>query len=250
MSTLVEARDLACGYEAGRPVLSDVTFSVPAGSIVAVLGPNGGGKTTLLKALLGQTPQRSGEVRLEGEPAYVAQTHATRLDMPVTALDVALMGAYGRTPWYRRLRAPERAAARQALERVGLQEQASTRFGALSGGQRQRALIARALTQDARVLILDEPLSGVDATSAARIEALLKELRGDGRAILVSTHDVTQAANWDLTLCLNHRQVAFGPPAETLTADVLAATYGAELIVLPDGHSAVRLDHHDHDHAH
>ena len=250
MNTLVEARDLACGYEAGRPVLSDVTFAVPAGSIVAVLGPNGGGKTTLLKALLGQTPQRSGTVRIEGEPAYVAQTHATRLDMPVTALDVALMGAYGRTPWFKRLTTDDRAAARQALARVGLHDEANTRFGALSGGQRQRALIARALTQDAPVLILDEPLSGVDATSATKIEALLKELREDGRAILVSTHDVTQAANWDLALCLNHRQVAFGRPDEILTGEVLAATYGAELIMLPGGQSAVRLDHHDHDHAH
>ena len=245
---LIEARGLSCGYVPGDPVLGDVTFSVPAGRIVAVLGPNGGGKTTLLRALVGATPERSGEVHLEGRPATVPQTHHTRLDFPVTALDVALMGAYPRTPWYRRLGRAEHDRARAALERVGMLDRARDRFGALSGGQRQRVLIARALVQEALVLLLDEPFAGVDATNRTRIEALLETLAREGRAILVSTHDVTQAARWDLALCLNHRQVAFGPPAETLTAEVLAATYGSELIVLPDGTHAVRLDHHDHTH--
>ena len=113
------------------------------------------------------------------------------------------MGAYGRTPWFRRLARADRAAARAALARVGLEAEAGERFGALSGGQRQRVLIARALVQDAPVLLLDEPLSGVDAPSAARIEALFEELRGEGRTLLVATHDARQARAWQRVLCLN-----------------------------------------------
>jgi manganese/iron transport system ATP-binding protein/manganese/zinc/iron transport system ATP- binding protein len=156
------------------------------------------------------------------------------------------MGAYARTPLYRRVRRRDRTAAEAALARVGLAEQAGERFGELSGGQRQRVLIARALVQDAPVLLLDEPLSGVDATSAARIEAVFAELRGEGRVLAVATHDVHQARAWDLVLCLHGRQVAFGPPQTTLDAGVLRATYGDELVVVEEGRTAVTVDHHAH----
>jgi ABC-type Mn2+/Zn2+ transport system ATPase subunit len=242
----VRVAGLSGGYGPGTPALQDVDFALEAGCVAAVLGPNGGGKTTLFRALLGELPVRHGTVELAGRPAYVPQTDRTRLDFPVSALDVVLMGAYGRTPWWRRLSRADREAARAALDRVGLAGAARTRFGALSGGQRQRALIARALLQDARVLLLDEPLSGVDATSAARIEAVFGELRHEGRTLLVATHDVEQARAWDRVLCLNRRQVAFGAPAETLTPEVLQSTYGAELVILGGGHRAVAVDHHAH----
>ena len=129
---------------------------------------------------------------------------------------------------------------------MGLAEHAKSRFGTLSGGQRQRVLIARALVQDAPVLLLDEPLSGVDVPSAARIEALFEELRGEGRVLLVATHDARQARAWQRVLCLNHVQIAFGAPAEVLTPDVLQATYGGELVVLADGTTAVAVEHHEH----
>jgi ABC-type Mn2+/Zn2+ transport system ATPase subunit len=237
---------LAGGYAPGADALADVSFELPRGRIAAVLGPNGGGKTTLFRALLGELPMRRGIVELAGPPAYVPQTDRTRLDFPVSALDVVLMGAYGRTPWWRRLPRDERAAARAALDRVGLADRERVRFGALSGGQRQRVLIARALLQEAPVLLLDEPLSGVDATSAARIEAVFGELRAEGRALLVATHDVEQARAWDDVLCLNRRQIAFGAPAEVLGADVLQITYGAELVVLGGGRQAVAVEHHEH----
>ena len=161
------------------------------------------------------------------------------------------MGAYARTPFYRRVTRADREAARAALARVGLEAQAGARFGELSGGQRQRVLIARALVQDAPVLLLDEPLSGVDAPSAARIEALFGELRGEGRALLVATHDVRQARAWQRVLCLHGRQIAFGDPDAVLTPEVLQATYGGELVVLPDGSTAIAVDHHEHGgHAH
>jgi ABC-type Mn2+/Zn2+ transport system ATPase subunit len=156
------------------------------------------------------------------------------------------MGAYGRTPWYRRLGRRERDAARDALARVGLTAVADETFGALSGGQRQRVLLARALVQDAPVLLLDEPLSGVDGASAAGIERVFGELRDEGRTLLVATHDVHQAASWDLVLCVHGRQVAVGKPRETLTPEVLRETYGAELIVLERGDAAVGVGHHAH----
>jgi manganese/iron transport system ATP-binding protein/manganese/zinc/iron transport system ATP- binding protein len=245
---LVRVEGLAGGYRPDTDALTGVAFEARAGEVVAVLGPNGGGKSTLFRALLGELAYRRGTVELVGRPAYVPQTERARLDFPVSALDVALMGAYGRTPWFRRLSRDDRAAARAALARVGLEAAAGERFGALSGGQRQRVLIARALVQDARVLLLDEPLSGVDAPSAARIEALFEELRGEGRTLLVATHDAHQARAWQRVLCLNRTQIAFGAPAGVLTPEVLQATYGGELVVLADGSTAVSVEHHAHEH--
>jgi manganese/iron transport system ATP-binding protein/manganese/zinc/iron transport system ATP- binding protein len=242
----VRVRGLAGGYRAGVDALSGVSFAAEPGEVVAVLGPNGGGKSTLFRALLGELPQRRGSVELSGRPAYVPQTQRARLDFPVSALDVALMGAYGRTRWFRRLAREDRAAARAALSRLGLEAEADERFGALSGGQRQRVLIARALVQDAPILLLDEPLSGVDVPSAGRIEALFEELRGEGRVLLVATHDARQARAWQRVLCLNRVQIAFGAPEQVLTPGVLQATYGGELVVLADGTTAVAVEHHEH----
>ena len=241
----VSVAGLTAGYGGAEPALRDVTFSARGRAIVAVLGPNGGGKTTLFRALLGELPQRTGSVELSGRPAYVPQIDRTRDDFPVTALDVALMGAYPRTPWYRRLGAGERGRALSALERVGMAEYAPARFGTLSGGQRQRVLVARALVQQAGVVLLDEPLSGVDATSAQRLESVFAELRDDGSVLLVATHDVAQAARWDAVLCVNRHQVAYGEPAGVLTPEVLRATYGGELVLI-DGHHAVTVAHHAH----
>jgi ABC-type Mn2+/Zn2+ transport system ATPase subunit len=242
----VRVRDLAGGYAPGAEVITGLGFAFEPGTIVAVLGPNGGGKTTLFRALLGELPLRRGTVELPARPAYVPQTDRTRLDFPVSALDVVLMGAYGRTRAWRRLARADRDAARATLDRVGLGDRARRRFGALSGGQRQRVLIARALLQDSPVILLDEPLSGVDAASATRIEALFGELRDEGRVLLVATHDVEQARRWDRVVCVNGQQIAYGPPAETLTTDVLSRTYGAELVVLPGGERAVAVEHHHH----
>jgi ABC-type Mn2+/Zn2+ transport system ATPase subunit len=245
---LVEASALAVGY-GGAPVIHGVEFAVEPGQSVAVLGPNGGGKTTLLRALLGELQPLTGEARVDGRPAYVAQTERTRLDFPVTALEVTLMGTLAGGRWWLPARRSERAAAAAALERVGLTAAAGTLFGELSGGQRQRVLLARALVQDAHVLLLDEPLAGVDRPSAEAIEALLAQLRDEGRAVLVSTHDVEGARGFDRVLCLSGGQVAYGPPAETLRREVLEQTYGSEIVVLEDDGGktrAVAVQHHEH----
>jgi ABC-type Mn2+/Zn2+ transport system ATPase subunit len=243
---LVEVDGLAAGYVAGDPAVADVTFTVGGGELLAVLGPNGGGKTTLFRALLDELPQRSGRVTLRGAIAYVPQTERSRLDFPVNALDVVLMGTYPRLPWYRRVGRGEREDARQALARVGLAAEATTAYGELSGGQRQRVLIARALAQDAAILLLDEPLTGVDRPSSDRVLAILRELRADGHALLVATHDIQQAREFDTVLCLNRHSIAWGPPEQTLVPSVLERTYGSELVVLEGGERVVAVQHHAH----
>jgi ABC-type Mn2+/Zn2+ transport system ATPase subunit len=249
MSAAVMAEGLSVGY-GGRPVLHDVSFAADPGQTVCVLGPNGGGKTTLFRALMGELEPLAGRVDLRDRPAYVAQTERTRLDFPVNAFDVALMGGLAHGRWWLPPRRSDRTAARAALERVGLAAEGDIPFGELSGGQRQRALLARALVQDSAVLLLDEPLAGVDPASAQLIDAVFDQLRAEGRTLLVSSHDVEGARGFDLVLCLNRRQVAFGPPAEALDRATIEATYGRELIVLeePGAARAVTIQHHEHEH--
>jgi ABC-type Mn2+/Zn2+ transport system ATPase subunit len=243
---LIEATGLAAGYD-GRAAISDVGFTLRGGEAVALLGPNGGGKTTLLRALLGELPPLAGELYLAERCATVPQTERSQLDYPVSALDVVTMGSLSRLPWWRRPGRSEREEARRALLEVGLGELADETFGRLSGGQRQRVLIARGLVQDARVLLLDEPFTGLDRPSSERLEELLDELRAEGRGIVVATHDLEQARRWDAVLCLNRRQIAFGPAAEVLDLPVLEATYGGEIIEIPGSGRAVLPPHH-HDH--
>jgi ABC-type Mn2+/Zn2+ transport system ATPase subunit len=242
---LIEAAGLSVGYD-GTPAIAGIEFSLAAGERLALLGPNGGGKTTLLRALLGDLGPMSGELRVAARCASVPQTERTRLDYPVSALDVAAMGALSRLPWWRRPGRAERETARAALGRVGLGPQAEETFGELSGGQRQRTLIARALVQDARVLLLDEPFTGLDRPGAELLEGLIDALAAEGRAIAMATHDLEQARRWDSVLCLNHRQIAAGPPPATLDRAVLEATYGGEIVELPGGGRGILPPHHHH----
>jgi ABC-type Mn2+/Zn2+ transport system ATPase subunit len=243
----LSAHGLAASY-GGPPVVDDVSFDVAGGERVGVLGPNGGGKSTLFRVLLGELRPLRGSLRLPPRLGFVPQTERSRLDYPVSALDVALMGTLSRLPWWRPVTRAERRAALAALGRVGLGDLAEAQFGELSGGQRQRVLVARALVQDAPMLLLDEPFSGVDQRSAEILERLLDDLAREGRGVLVATHDLEQARRWDLVLCLNRRQIAFGSPAEVLTPDVLEATYGGEIVRLP-GEAAAILPPHHHEHA-
>jgi len=248
---LIEAAGLAAGYD-GTPAISGVDFSLREGQRLALLGSNGGGKTTLLRAILGELPPLAGTLAVRAGCGVVPQTDRARLDFPVSALDVATMGTLAGLPWWRRPGRRERAAAARALDRVGLADLAGATFGKLSGGQRQRALIARALAQDARVLLLDEPFSGLDRPSSERLEALIAELAGEGRGVAIATHDLDQARACDLVLCLAGRQVACGPPAEVLAdVGVLEATYGGAIVELPGsggGRAILPPHHHHHDH--
>ena len=247
-ATLLTADDVAATYPGSLvPAIASVTFSAYAGERIAVLGPNGGGKSTLFRVLTGELPVGGGTLELAApRVALVPQTERTRLDYPVSALDVALMGAVSRLPWWRRPSRADRAGAREALERVGLGELAHTTFGDLSGGQRQRVLVARALVQDAPLLLLDEPFAGLDVPSAEQLEALLRDLAREGRGVLMATHDLDQARAADRVLCLNRVQIAFGPPESALTPAVIERTYGGEIVELGDGPPVLLPAQHHH----
>jgi ABC-type Mn2+/Zn2+ transport system ATPase subunit len=243
---LIEAAGLAVGYGGGPPAVAGVSFALEAGQRLALLGPNGGGKTTILRAVLGELRPLAGRLRVRASCGSVPQTERSRLDYPVSALEVATMGALSRLPWWRRPARADREAAREALRRVGLEALAEETFGELSGGQRQRVLIARALVQDARVLLMDEPFTGLDRPAAERLEDLIAALAGEGHGIVIATHDLEQARRWDSVLCVNRRQIAVGPPGGTLDREVLEATYGGEIVEIPGGGRAILPPHHHH----
>jgi ABC-type Mn2+/Zn2+ transport system ATPase subunit len=245
MTALLETHELAAGY-GGPPVLRGVTFSAHPGQRIAVLGPNGGGKTTLFRTLLAELRPLAGTLVRPGRLGVVPQTERSRLDFPVSALDVALMGTISTLPWWRRPGRREREQALAALRAVGLADRADRTFGDLSGGQRQRVLVARALVQDAPVLLLDEPYVGLDTPSVELLDALLAGLAADGRALLIATHDLDQARRWESVLCLNRRQIAFGAPDDVLTRETLELTYGAELVDVTGERCVVPPHHHEH----
>jgi ABC-type Mn2+/Zn2+ transport system ATPase subunit len=240
----VEALDVE---RSGRLVLSDVSMMAERGDLVALVGPNGAGKSTLLAALLGLIPVASG--RIAAAPlAYVPQSAPGGRAFPLTALDVALMGAYARLRPFRRTRRTELDRAREALERVRLGDP-NARYDELSAGQRTRALVARALVQAGEVLLLDEPLSDVDVTSARAILEALDEERAQGRAVVMATHDLGFARDAATrVVLLNGRVFASGPPAAALTVEALAAAYGARLMLVGDGlrEAFDEGSHHDH----
>ena len=222
---------------AGRPALTRASRSPPRRAArCACWDRTAAARPRCSASCSARSGPEAGELGVEGRPAYLAQSERTRLDFPVSAADVALMGTLAAGRWWR---PPGRGAARGGPRgaRAAWDSPigAQVPFGELSGGERRRALLARTLVQDAPVLLLDEPLAGVDPASAALISRVFGELRAEGRTLLVSTHDVAAAHEFDLVLCLNRRQVAFGPPAGVLSRETLERTYGHELIVLGPG---------------
>jgi manganese/zinc/iron transport system ATP- binding protein len=236
----LEIHDLTVAYRE-TPVLRRVNLTLPPGRLVAIVGPNGAGKSTLIKAVLGLVPAVSGSVRLFGRPyrevrqrvGYVPQRSSVDWDFPTDALDVVMMGLYGRLGWFRRPRRAERELALRSLEKVGIASFAHRQISQLSGGQQQRVFLARALAQEAELYLMDEPFAGVDATTERAIVNLMHELRAQGRTVVVVHHDLETVSDYfDWVVLLNQRLVAAGPMADTFTRENLRRTYGGRVTQL------------------
>ncbi len=234
MSAPLAVRGVTAAYRS-EPVLWDVSVTVPEGRLVGIVGPNGAGKTTLLKVAMGLLRPVAGSVEIFGRPlervrrsvGYVPQRGSVDWDFPTDARDVVEMGTYGRLGWFRRPGASERRTAERCLDRVGLTDLADRQIGELSGGQQQRVFLARALAQDARLYLADEPFVGVDYVTERVVVDILRELRDQGRTVVVVHHDLASVADYfDTVVLLNRELVAAGPTAEVFTRENIARTYG------------------------
>lgn len=231
----VEVQDLTVAYDA-RPVLWDIDLKIPKGKLMAVVGPNGAGKTTLIKAMLGLLKPVTGAVRfadgsgdvrvLKNRIGYVPQSGSVDWDFPATVQDVVLMGCYGKLGWIRRPRKMDIELTKQTLQKVGMQDYAARQISQLSGGQQQRVFLARALAQEAEVYFMDEPFKGVDAQTERAIVSLLKELKEQGKTVVVVHHDLQTVPNYfDWVTLINLRVVASGPVDEVFHEENLKKTY-------------------------
>ena len=227
-------------HRGGRLALDAVSTSFPAGSSTALVGPNGSGKTTLLEVLAGLLAPATGQVRVPASRvALVTQAHEHRW-LPLTVAEVVRMGRFDGSPLPRRLRPADRAAIAEAVERLEVGNLLDRQVGELSGGQRQRALVAQALARQAPLLLLDEPITGLDLVSQERILGVVDAETAAGHTVVVTTHNLDEARHCGRVLVLDRRLVAEGTPDEVLTPAVLREAYGDRVLG----------DHAGHDHAH
>ena len=254
----VRLADVTVGYN-GVPVLAQSNLELGWGQLAGVIGPNGAGKSTLIKTILGTLRAQAGTIEVGGWPVacrearnligYVPQHETVNWDFPVTVADVVLMGRTARLGPLHFPGAADRRLVADALALVDMLPLAHRQISQLSGGQQQRVFLARALAQEGRLLLLDEPLNGVDAGTQETIGALLRRLRDEGHTVLMATHDLELAADWcDQLIMVNHAIIAVGPPTQTLQPDVLRRTYGGHVLVVPDtttgtGQTMISDDH-------
>jgi ABC-type Mn2+/Zn2+ transport system ATPase subunit len=242
-----------------HPVLVDATFAVPAGAVTSLVGPNGAGKSSLLDAMVGLLPTAEGRIEVLGvsprdakrRVGYVLQAAKVNEQLPITVREAVTMGRFAERGAFGRLRAADRDAVDEAIERLELGDLVRRHLHELSGGQRQRVFVAQGLAQRAKLLLLDEPVTGLDVVSRQRILEVVDAERAAGRTVVMTTHDLSEAAGTDHVLLLAGRVVAEGRPAEVLTAANLAEAYGGRLLRLPDGAVLVDDPHHHadgHDH--
>ncbi len=236
----IRARDVTVTYRNGHTALRRASFEIPRGTVTALVGVNGAGKSTLFKAIMGFVPAAAGEITLLGMSvrdalkrnlvAYVPQSEEVDWSFPVLVEDVVMMGRYGHMGFLRRPRRADHEAVAEALARVNMQEFRHRQIGELSGGQRKRVFLARALAQEGQVILLDEPFTGVDVKTEEQIIALLRELRDEGRVMLVSTHNLGSVPEFcDRTVLVKGTVLAFGPTATTFTRANLEAAFGGVL---------------------
>jgi manganese/iron transport system ATP-binding protein len=236
----LEVAGVTVSYANGHVALRDASFALHGGSICALVGVNGSGKSTLFKAIMGIVQPATGRVSIAGKPvraalkdnlvAYVPQSEEVDWSFPVSVWDVVLMGRYGRMNFLRIPRAEDRRIAEESLARVGMSEFRGRQIGELSGGQRKRVFLARALAQRGRVILLDEPFTGVDVNTEMAIIALLRELRSEGHIMLVSTHNLGSVPEYcDHVVLINRTVLASGPTGDVFTEQNLLQTFGGAL---------------------
>lgn len=232
--------------------IRSVDLEIDAGELVAVIGPNGSGKSTLLAVMSGLlTPQR-GQVAVLGAPpssrhaciAHVLQTNVANASLPLTVMETVRMGRYARSGAFRPLTATDRAAIDDALDRMAIGDLANRQLGELSGGQRQRAYVAQGIVQDADVLLLDEPITGLDLVTQERISKVIDDERAAGRTIVQTTHDVGTARHADRVVLIATHVVAVGPPHHVLIPEHLGDAYGGHVHLLDDGTVVLDDPHH------
>ncbi|MDZ4086771.1 MAG: manganese/iron ABC transporter ATP-binding protein [Tabrizicola sp.] len=234
------AEGVTVTYRNGLTALTDASFQIPQGTITALVGVNGAGKSTLFKAIMGFVPIARGTIRLLGMPvrdalrqnlvAYVPQAEDVDWSFPVLVEDVVMMGRYGHMGFLRRPSATDRAKIDQALSRVGLSDLRHRQIGELSGGQKKRVFLARALAQEGRIILLDEPFTGVDVKTEEQIITLLRTLRDEGHVMLVSTHNLGSVPDFcDRTVLVKGTVLAYGPTETTFTRDNLERAFGGVL---------------------
>jgi len=241
----VLVQDLTVAYKE-KPVLWDIDLKIPKGVLLAIVGPNGAGKTTLLRSIMGLLKPAAGSVHIFGQSikqqkhniGYMPQRGNVDWDFPTNALDVVMMGRYGRLGWFKRPGKHEKKLALEALDRVGMANFADRQLNQLSGGQQQRVFLARALIQDAEIYFMDEPFVGVDAVTEKTIIQLLKELRNQSKTVVVVHHDLQTLTDYfDWVALLNVRQIASGPISDVLTDENLKLTYGGRSAFLTHNQS-------------
>lgn len=254
----VRARGLAVGYQ-GRAVVSGIDLDLPPGRSLALVGTNGSGKSTLLKTLVGLLGVVAGSLEVLDAPpgstpkriAYLGQSHVTGGLLPLQARDVVLMGRYPRRGLLGRITHADRDAVAASLERVGMSGHATRPLRALSGGQQQRVYLAQVLAREADLIVLDEPTAGLDATSTARYQQVVREELARGAAVVTATHDIGDALRFHQAVLLAGRVVAAGQPAEVLSADRLLEAFGIALHAVPHhGHEDLVAPHVPHAHGH
>ncbi|MFA8443861.1 manganese/iron ABC transporter ATP-binding protein [Yoonia sp.] len=234
------SRDVTVTYRNGHTALHNATFEIPTGTITALVGVNGAGKSTLFKAIMGFVPAAKGEISVLGMPvsealrqnivAYVPQSEEVDWTFPVLVEDVVMMGRYGHMGFFRRPKQADHAAVTDALARVNMSEFRKRQIGELSGGQRKRVFLARALAQEGQVILLDEPFTGVDVQTEEAIIDLLRDLRDEGRVILVSTHNLGSVPEFcDRTVLVKGTVLAYGLTEDTFTRENLEHAFGGVL---------------------